>query len=121
MGYTHRSIDAALAGLEGPAPIAAVGQTGPRNTNQSIDQSPILHQLHHFLYPFVGSRTKLYILFVHMHVIGCLLFIVVRKTGTICGTYFVNRAFVVREVQELAGLFCIHPVANLCLCTAICL
>lgn len=62
------------------------------------------------LYHLEGGGAIVNILLVEMRIIRPSLEAKVRKAGTIRGPYGVDGAFVGFQVEELAGLFFIHPV-----------
>jgi hypothetical protein len=45
-----------------------------------------------------------------MYVFGHLRLLKVRETGAVCGAHFVNTAFIVLEVEELAWARFVHPI-----------
>src|SRR5688500_12474995 len=65
---------------------------------------------HHLLHQFVGSRTIFNVLFMHMCIVTEF-FCEMWKSCTIGGPYRINTAFIIFQIEELAGLFFIHPVA----------
>ena len=65
---------------------------------------------HHLLHQFIGSRAIFNVLFMHMCIVTEF-FCEMRKSCTIGGPYCINTAFIIFQIEELAGLFFIHPVA----------
>ena len=71
------------------------------------------HSRHHLLHHLIRSRAIGHILVVHVYIIFHLLFRQVRKSGAVNGPYCIDAAHIGLKIQELAGLFHIHPVADL--------
>lgn len=73
---------------------------------------PALRQLRlHDLYEPVGGGAVFNILFEDVHIIDHPLTGVVGKTSAIMGADRIDAAFIVFQIQELAGLFLVDPVA----------
>ena len=71
-----------------------------------------LYHRHQLLHHFKCGRAILYILFVYMNVVHHFLFSQMREFGTICRANFIDRAFIIVAVEELAGTTFIHPIAG---------
>jgi hypothetical protein len=70
--------------------------------------------IEHFHYP-VGGGTIIDILFVDMHIVHHPFLGVMGKPGAIPGTDGIDAAHIGLQIEELAGLFYIHPIAALVL------
>src|SRR5687767_557179 len=65
---------------------------------------------HHLLHQLIGSRAIFNVLFMHMCIVTEF-FCEMRESCTIGGPYRINTAFIIFQIEELARLFYIHPIA----------
>jgi hypothetical protein len=83
--------------------------------SSSIFPIQLIIRFHFFFderHPLEGSRAISDVLLIYMHVIVHILFGMVRKSSAVVRTNFVDAALVIFQVQELAGLFLVHPVTR---------
>jgi len=71
-----------------------------------LTAGPLLH----FFYHFIGGGTEFHILFMNMHITFQFL-LLMGKSCTVSGPYFINGAHIGTQIQELAGCFLIQPVS----------
>jgi hypothetical protein len=67
--------------------------------------------LHHDFHYTISGGAVFYILFKYMYVVDRSLACVMRKSCAIAWSHFIDRAFVIGQVQELAWLLAVYPVA----------
>lgn len=79
------------------------------NNFQPLNLS-LLHPLLHLLYQLISGRAVFDVLFVHVHIVHHLALGQMRKAGTIGRTDLVDAAFIICQVEELAGLYFIHDI-----------
>ena len=72
----------------------------------------LLHPLLHLLYQLISGRAVFDVLFVHVHIVHHLALGQMRKAGTIGRTDLVDAAFIICQVEELAGLYFIHDIPD---------
>jgi hypothetical protein len=69
-----------------------------------------IHLLHHLFYQPVSGGAVFDVLFEHMHIVHHPAACMMGKSGAVAGTNSIDAAFIIIEVQELAGLTLVHPI-----------